>query len=76
MTPAAQIWQELVACISVDFYAVSELAKWLEHHFRDYSRAKILIEKALNQDNIFSEDEKASLLHRLKRLNTKLVTAW
>ena len=76
LNEAAQIWQELAACIPVDFYAVSELAKWLEHHFRDYSRAKILIEKALNQDNIFSEDEKASLLHRLKRLNTKLVTAW
>lgn len=69
---AAQIWQELAAYTPADFYAVSELAKWLEHHIRDYSRAKILIDKALNQDNIFSEDEIKSLLHRLKRLNSKL----
>ena len=41
---------------------------------QDYSHAKILVDKALNQDNMFSEDEKKSLLHRLKRLNSKLVT--
>jgi len=69
---AAQIWQELAACTPADFYVVSELAKWLEHHIRDYSRAKTLIDKALNQDNIFSDDEKKSLLHRLKRLNSRL----
>jgi uncharacterized protein YprB with RNaseH-like and TPR domain len=69
---AAQIWQELAAYTPTDFYAVSELAKWLEHHIKDYSRAKILIDKALNQDNIFSDDEKKSLLHRLKRLNSRL----
>jgi uncharacterized protein YprB with RNaseH-like and TPR domain len=74
LNEAAQIWQELAASTPADFYVVSELAKWLEHRVRDYSQAKILIDKALNQDNIFSEDEKKSLLHRLKRLNSKLVT--
>jgi tetratricopeptide (TPR) repeat protein len=69
---AAQIWRELAAYTPADFYAVSELAKWLEHRFKDYSRAKILIDKALSQDNIFSDDEKKSLLHRLKRLNSRL----
>jgi tetratricopeptide (TPR) repeat protein len=71
LSEAIQIWQELAAYTPAVFYAVSELAKWLEHHVRDYSRAKILIDKALNQDNIFSEEEKKSLLHRLKRLNSK-----
>jgi tetratricopeptide (TPR) repeat protein len=74
LNEAVQIWQELAVYTPADFYVVSELAKWLEHRVQDYSQAKILIDKALNQDNIFSEDEKKSLLHRLKRLNSKLVT--
>jgi hypothetical protein len=69
---AVQIWQEMAASASVDFYAVSELAKWLEHRARDCPRAKVLIEDALAGDNNFSEEETESLLHRLKRLNTKL----
>lgn len=68
---AAQIWQEMVACTPLDFYAVSELAKWLEHHDRDYSRAKTLVENALQAANTFSEEEKKSLLHRLERLRKK-----
>ena len=69
---AVQIWREMAACASVDFYPVSELAKWLEHRVRDCPRAKALIEQALNQDNTFSAEERESLLHRLIRLNTKL----
>jgi uncharacterized protein len=69
---AAHIWQQMVACEPVEFYAISELAKWLEHHERDYSRAKEIIENAFIQDNTFSEEEKESLLHRLKRLNDRL----
>ena len=72
LNEAAQIWQELAACEPVDFYAISELAKWLEHHERDYHQARTVVEKALNQSNTFSTEEKESLLHRLKRLNTKL----
>jgi hypothetical protein len=56
----------------VEFYAVSELAKWLEHRARDYPQAKTLIERMLNQGNTFSADERESLLHRLKRLNARL----
>jgi hypothetical protein len=62
----------MAACASVEFYAVSELAKWLEHRARDYPRAKALIEDALAGNNNFSEDERESLLHRLKRLNARL----
>jgi uncharacterized protein YprB with RNaseH-like and TPR domain len=72
LNEAVQIWQEMAACASVEFYAVSELAKWLEHHARDYPRAKELIEDALAGNNNFSEDERGSLLHRLKRLNARL----
>ena len=72
---AVQIWQELVTAMPADYSTISELAKWLEHHARDYLQAKILVQKALNQDNTFSEKEKESLLHRLRRLNDKLKTA-
>ena len=71
---AAQIWQELVTAMPADYSTISELAKWLEHHARDYLQAKILVQKALNQGNTFSEKEKESLLHRLRRLNDKLKT--
>jgi len=68
---ATQIWQELLQVSPCDFSAVSEMAKWLEHHARDYHAAKILVESALSQNNGFSPDEKESLAHRLKRLKTK-----
>jgi hypothetical protein len=71
---AAQIWQKLVTEMPADYSTISELAKWLEHHARDYLQAKILVQKALNQGNKFSEKEKESLLHRLRRLNDKLKT--
>jgi uncharacterized protein YprB with RNaseH-like and TPR domain len=72
LNEAAQIWQELAACVPVEFYAISELAKWLEHRTRDHYQARILVEKALKQANTFSTEERESLLHRLKRLNAKL----
>jgi len=72
LNEAAQIWQELAACKPVEFYAISELAKWLEHRAREHHQARILVENALNQANTFSTEERESLLHRLKRLNAKL----
>ena len=47
------------------------MAKWLEHHARDCNAAKMLVENALSQNNGFSQDEKESLAHRLKRLKAK-----
>ena len=72
---AVQIWEEIAATSPTDFSAISELAKWLEHHVRDYRRAQVLIEKALDQEHAFSAEERGSLLHRLQRLNDKLKTA-
>jgi uncharacterized protein YprB with RNaseH-like and TPR domain len=72
---AVQIWEEIAATSPTDFSAISELAKWLEHHVRDYRRAQVLAEKALDQEHAFSAEERESLLHRLQRLNDKLKTA-
>ncbi len=72
LNEAVQLWQEMAASQPLDFYAVSELAKWLEHRECNYAEAKILVEKALGRDNTFSEEERASLCHRLNRLNGKI----
>lgn len=72
LNEALQIWQEMISCKPFDFYAVSELAKWLEHRAGDCGQAKILVEKVLQGHNTFSEEEKESLLHRLKRLTGKV----
>lgn len=69
---AAQIWRQMAACEPVEFYAISELAKHLEHRAKDYVQAKALIENAFSKENSFTEDEGESLLHRLQRLNTRL----
>ncbi|HPK53727.1 MAG TPA: ribonuclease H-like domain-containing protein [Smithellaceae bacterium] len=69
---AVQIWQEMTSCPPLEFSAVSELAKWLEHRVRDYGRALRLVESALDGGNDFSAAERDSLLHRYRRLQTKL----
>ena len=71
---AARIWEQMAACQPVEYYAVSELAKHLEHRVRDYRRTKDVIESALAGSNTFSEDERDSLSHRLKRINIRLKT--
>lgn len=72
LNEAMQIWREMAISRPGDFYVVSELAKWLEHRSNNCIEAKILVEKALEHNDIFSEEEKASLLHRLNRLNAKV----
>ena len=69
---AVQIWQEVLDISPVDFSAVSELAKWMEHRVRDYHQAKTLVENALSEQNTFSDKERESLSHRLKRLKIKI----
>ncbi len=68
---AAHIWTQMAASEPYEFYTISEMAKYLEHHLRDYSRAKNMVENALSGRNTFSNEERDSLLHRLKRLNKK-----
>ena len=73
MDEAVRIWRQILDCDPNNFYAVSELAKHLEHHARDYEQARAFIERFLAaKNNVCSQEEKASLLHRLRRLNEKL----
>lgn len=72
LNEAVQIWQELTDIDPRDFHTVCELAKWLEHSARDYARAKMLVERALDSAFFFSLPERESLSHRLRRLEKKL----
>jgi len=72
---AAHIWRQMAACEPFEFYAISEMAKHLEHHQRDYLQARDIVEKSLAGNNTFSEEERDSLSHRLKRLNARLKTS-
>jgi uncharacterized protein YprB with RNaseH-like and TPR domain len=69
---AVKIWEEIQVAAPDDFFVIAELAKYLEHRLRDYSSAKMLVEKALISANHFSAEEIESLQHRLERL-TRLV---
>jgi len=69
---AAHLWRQMAVCEPVEFYAISEMAKYLEHRERDYPGAKEMIESALAGNNTFSEDERESLSHRLKRVTARL----
>ena len=69
---AVRLWRQIIERNPRDFYAVSELAKHLEHRARDYARAMALIETALAGGNLFSEEEKDSLGRRLKRLTARI----
>jgi len=69
---AAKLWEEILSLSPADYFAVSELAKWLEHRVHDCSRSRQIVEAALQGENNLSAEERESLLHRLKRLNAKV----
>ncbi len=65
---AVRLWREMIDCDQGDYLVVAEMAKYLEHRARDYQAAGALIEHALSDATRFSQDERGSLVHRLKRL--------
>mgnify|MGYP001187272743 CR=1 FL=1 len=52
MDEAVRIWRQMAACEPIEFYPVSELAKYLEHRARDYGQAKAIIDHVVSQYNI------------------------
>lgn len=69
---AAGLWRQMADCGAAGFYPVSELAKYLEHRAKRAAEAAALVENALAA-GAFSEKEKESLEHRLKRLLRKAI---
>ncbi len=69
---ASRLWQELIASDPCDVFATQELAKFYEHHARDFGKALEIVRKLLDRSVRLSVDECTSLEHRLKRLLHKV----
>ena len=65
---ATRLWQDLLASNPHDFFAVEELAKFFEHHAREFGKALEIVSKLLDDSIHLSDDERVSLEHRLQRL--------
>jgi uncharacterized protein YprB with RNaseH-like and TPR domain len=69
---AARFWQELIASNPHDLFAIEELAKFYEHHAREFGKALEIVRKLLDEAAHLSGIERASLEHRLQRLLHKM----
>lgn len=66
---AIALWQEIVAINPHDVFAVEELAKFYEHHTRNFGKALEMVRKLLDEARNLSNTERESLEHRLHRLH-------
>ena len=68
---AEKIWEEIIErSREFIYYPYEELAKYYEHHLKDYQKAEIIVEEALNiEENIFLKEK---LQYRLNRIKGKL----
>jgi transcription elongation factor GreA-like protein len=65
---ATKLWQDLVAANPHDVFAVEELAKFYEHHAREFGKALEIVRKLLDESVHLSIAERVSLEHRFQRL--------
>jgi len=68
---AEKIWKKIIdQSPEFIYYPYEELAKYYEHHLKDYQKAEIIVEEALNiEENIFLREK---LQYRLNRIKGKL----
>jgi uncharacterized protein len=69
---AVALWQALAESDACAFFAVEELAKFYEHHTREFGKAFRLVQKLLDETSCLSEAERGSAEHRLCRLLNKV----
>jgi len=69
---AEEIWKEIIErSREFIYYPYEELAKYYEHYLKDYQKAKMIAEEALNiEKNIFLREK---LQYRLNRIKGKLL---
>jgi uncharacterized protein YprB with RNaseH-like and TPR domain len=67
---AEEIWKEIIERNpEFIYYPYEELAKYYEHHLKDYQKAETIVEEALNiEENIFLKEK---LQYRLNRIKCK-----
>ncbi len=66
---AEKIWREIIERNrEYIYYPYEELAKYYEHHLKDYQKAETVVEEALNiEENIFQREKLQYRLNRIKR---------
>ena len=69
---AEKIWKEIIErSREFIYYPYEELAKYYEHHLKDYQKAEMVVKEALNiEKNIFLREK---LQYRLNRIKCKLL---
>jgi tetratricopeptide (TPR) repeat protein len=65
---ATKLWQDLLKANPHHVFAVEELAKFFEHHTREYGKALEIVSKLLDEAVHMNDAERLSLEHRLNRL--------
>lgn len=65
---AEKIWREIIErSREYIYYPYEELAKYYEHHLKDYQKAETVVEEALNiEENIFQREKLQYRLNRIK----------
>jgi len=69
---AEEMWKEIIKrSREFIYYPYEELAKYYEHHLKDYQKAETVVKEALNiEENIFLREK---LQYRLNRIKCKLL---
>ena len=68
---AVHIWDAILLHSPGNFFAVEEMAKYLEHRRRDFMKAIDLVNKALSLPYSQTSSERDALLYRFKRLESR-----
>jgi len=77
---AVELWERLLSEGQFRYEPFEELAKYYDHHIRDYKKAEQIVQKALKnlemmeqlrRSQIFN-DYRKSFVHRLERIQRKM----
>jgi hypothetical protein len=68
---AVSLWKEMIAMDPYDLFAAEELAKWYEHHIREFKMAIKIVQTMLDGNRPLDDPERHAMEHRLHRLMCK-----
>jgi uncharacterized protein YprB with RNaseH-like and TPR domain len=70
---AVSLWEEMIALDPYDVFAAEELAKWYEHHVREFGLAVEIVAGILDGERLV-EPDRLAMAHRLRRLLHKMAS--
>jgi uncharacterized protein YprB with RNaseH-like and TPR domain len=69
---AVSVWKQMLIDDPYDVFAALEMAKWYEHHAREFDAAVQIVRRILeNKDRQLNDADRLALAHRLRRLLQK-----